>query len=76
MKNEELIRQLAEPILKKLLEIEENSVSESAQVPVVRLCLEEGSAAGDPLIDEQLIRDLEAYVQDELEAWYKPTVLH
>lgn len=76
MKNEELIKRLAEPIIEKLIAIEENSCDSYGQAPTVHLTLEESSAVGDAYFDDQLIRELESYVQEQLDNWFKPTILH
>ncbi len=76
MTNEELIRQLAEPILEQLIAMEENSWTADGQPPVVHLTIDESSEAADSDFYEQLIRDVEKYVQEELENWFKPSILH
>ncbi|MEY8380964.1 hypothetical protein [Ileibacterium valens] len=76
MKNEELIKRLAQPILDKLLAQEEIFYDDFAQTPTIHLVLDDSCKTGNPYFDEELIHDLEKYVQEQIELWFHPKVLH
>ena len=66
MTEEEMIRQIAEPILKQL-EIKFVKESEMGDGPFM---------IGDIEVTDELLEKVEAYIQEEIEMMHKPTVLH
>lgn len=80
MTEDEMIKTLAEPILKKLQEIEEQygdrSMVEIPSVHFVRDQLAGPLEVNGIEITDELLDKLEEYIQDEIEMIHKPTVLH
>ena len=76
MTEEEMIRQIAEPILKQLEKIEkELGNHRMPQLPQIKFVKE--SEMGDgPFMIGELLEKVEAYIQEEIEMMHKPTVLH
>lgn len=77
MNNEKLIREIAEPILQKLLEMDEKTAfNQNGQIPIIHLCYEETNTNEIPFLDDALLKEIETYVQTKFEESRKPTVLH
>lgn len=81
MNEEEMIKKLADPILKQLQELEEQYGTENmAQIPQVKFMtsgpIDEPILIGDIELTQELLEKVEQYVQDELEMMHKPTVFH
>ncbi len=82
MTEEEMIRQIAEPILKQLEKIEkELGNHRMPQLPQIKFVKEsemgDGSfMIGDIEVTDELLEKVEAYIQEEIEMMHKPTVLH
>ena len=82
MTEEEMIRQIAEPILKQLEKIEkELGNHRMSQIPQIKFVKESemGDAPfmiGDIEVTDELLEKVEAYIQEEIEMIHKPTVLH
>lgn len=79
MNDDELIKELAQPIIEELEKLEEQLKGESIQLPQIKLVLDPSS---DPLIvndveiTEEILRKLEKYLQEEVEMMHAPTILH
>ena len=82
MTEDEMIKKLAEPILKQLEKIEEKYGSDKmAQIPQVKFVKEPGMPdvpfmIGDIEVTDDLLEKVESYIQDEIEMMHKPTILH
>ncbi len=79
MTEDEIIKQLAEPILKRLQELEEQSGENLLEIPTVKFA--RGNLNGpieldEFTIDDDLLDKLEEYIQSEIEMLHKPTMLH
>lgn len=82
MTEEEMIRQIAEPILEQLKKIEKQLGNQRmSQIPQVKFVKEsemlDGSfMIGDIEVTDELLEKVEAYIQEEIEMMHEPTVLH
>lgn len=82
MTEDEMIKKIAEPIIKQLEKLEEKYGSEKmAQIPQVKFVKEPGMndgpfMVGDIEVTDELLEKVEAYIQDEIEMMHKPTILH
>lgn len=82
MTEEEMIRQIAEPILKQLEKIEkELGNHRMPQLPQIKFVKETNMGdcpfmIGDIEVTDELLEKVEAYIQEEIEMMHKPTVLH
>ncbi len=77
----ELIEKIAEPILDTLLDLQDSLDDPCPlQSMTIRLsCIDEDKEAVDFGIfglDDSFISKLESYLQQELDAWNRPTLLH
>ena len=82
MTEEEMIRQIAEPILEQLKKIEKQLGNQRmSQIPQVKFVKESEMLdgpfmIGDIEVTDELLEKVEAYIQEEIEMMHKPTVLH
>lgn len=80
MTEDELIKELAEPIIEKLKEVDKemsgHDMSEVPQVHFVRDSQHFPSEIDGYEITDDFLERLETYIQDELEAFHRPSVLH
>lgn len=82
MTEEEMIRQIAEPILKQLEKIEKGLGNHRMpQLPQIKFVKESEMGdgpfmIGDIEVTDELLEKVEAYIQEEIEMMHKPTVLH
>ena len=80
MNEQELIKQIAKPIIDLILRMEdEQPGSFSEGCPQIRLIAEEvpeGMDGQDSGYNRLLLQKIEAYIQNELEQWYRPVILH
>lgn len=80
MNEDEMIKELAQPIIEKLKEVEsEIGDREFAEIPQIRLVrqpMAEPMVVDGFEITDEFLEKLEEYVQDELEIMHKPSILH
>ena len=82
MTEEEMIRQIAEPILEQLKKIEKQlgnqRMSQITQGKFVKESemLDGPFMIGDIEVTDELLEKVEAYIQEEIEMMHEPTVLH
>lgn len=80
MNEDEVIKELAQPILEKLKELEkEMGEDELIEIPRIELMYDVNAAPieiNGVRITEELLGRLEKYVQEELDAMRMPTILH
>lgn len=82
MTEEEMIRQIAEPILEQLKKIEKQLGNQRmSQIPQVKFVKESEMLdgpfmIGDIEVTDELLEKVEAYIQEEFEMMHEPTVLH
>lgn len=82
MTEEEMIRQIAEPILEQLKKIEKQLGNQRmSQIPQVKFVkesemLDSPFMIGDIEVTDELLEKVEAYIQEEIEMMHEPTVLH
>ncbi len=80
MNEDEMIKELAEPIIEKLKELEkeleDRQMVEIPQIKLMRQPLTESIEIDGVEITDEFLSRLEKYVQDELEMMHKPTILH
>lgn len=82
MTEEEMIRQIAEPILEQLKKIEKQLGNQRmSQIPQVKFVKESEMLdgpfmIGDIEVTDELLEKMEAYIQEEIEMTHEPTVLH
>jgi predicted DNA-binding transcriptional regulator len=82
MTEEEMIRQIAEPILEQLKKIEKQLGNQRmSQIPQVKFVKESEMLdgpfmIGDIEVTDELLEKVEAYIQEEIEMMHEPTVLH
>ena len=82
MTEEEMIRQIAEPILEQLKKIEKQLGNQRmSQIPQVKFVKESEMLdgpfmIGDIEVTDELLEKVEAYIQEEIEMMHKTTVLH
>lgn len=82
MTEEEMIRQIAEPILEQLKKIEKQLGNQRmSQIPQVKFVKESEMLdgpfmIGDIEVTDKLLEKVEAYIQEEIEMMHEPTVLH
>ena len=82
MTEEEMIRQIAEPILEQLKKIERQLGNQRmSQIPQVKFVKESEMLdgpfmIGDIEVTDELLEKVEAYIQEEIEMMHEPTVLH
>ena len=82
MTEEEMIRQIAEPILEQLKKIEKQLGNQRmSQIPQVKFVKESEMLdgpfmIGDIEVTDELLEEVEAYIQEEIEMMHEPTVLH
>ena len=82
MTEEEMIRQIAEPILEQLKKIEKQLGNQRmSQIPQVKFVKESEMLdgpfmIGDIEVTDELLEKVEAYIQEEIEMMHQPTVLH
>ncbi len=82
MTEEEMIRQIAEPILEQLKKIEKQLGNQRmSQIPQVKFVKESEMLdgpfmIGDIEVTDELLKKVEAYIQEEIEMMHEPTVLH
>lgn len=79
MYDDQLIEEMAQPILESLLELQEQAQgSELLDPPIIKL-YGEGPilyADGQTSLEEDFLKRLEAYIQEQIDMWYRPTILH
>ncbi|WP_337467223.1 hypothetical protein [Holdemanella biformis] len=77
-----MIRQIAEPILEQLKKIEKQLGNQRmSQIPQVKFVKESEMLdgpfmIGDIEVTDELLKKVEAYIQEEIEMMHEPTVLH
>lgn len=82
MTEEEMIRQIAEPILEQLKKIEKQLGNQRmSQIPQVKFVKESEMLdgpfmIGDIEVTDELLEKVEAYIQEKIEMMHEPTVLH
>ena len=80
MTEDELMKELAGPIIEKLKEVDkemgDQNMSEVPQVHFVRHHLQLPTEIDGFEITDEFLEKLEQYIQDELESFHKPSVLH
>ncbi len=80
MNEDEMIKELAEPIIEKLKELEkelgDRKMVEIPQIKLMRQPLSESIEIDGVEITDEFLARLEEYVQDELEMMHKPSILH
>lgn len=82
MTEEEMIGQIAEPILEQLKKIEKQLGNQRmSQIPQVKFVKESEMLdgpfmIGDIEVTDELLEKVEAYIQEEIEMMHEPTVLH
>lgn len=82
MTEEEMIKQIAEPILEQLKKIEKQLGNQRmSQIPQVKFVKESEMLdgpfmIGDIEVTDELLEKVEAYIQEEIEMMHEPTVLH
>ena len=82
MTEEEMIRQIAEPILEQLKKIEKQLGNQRmSQIQQVKFVKESEMGDGPFMIGDievtaELLEKVEAYIQEEIEMMHEPTVLH
>ena len=82
MTEEEMIREIAEPILEQLKKIEKQLGNQRmSQIPQVKFVKESEMLdgpfmIGDIEVTEEKKEKVEAYIQEEIEMMHEPTVLH
>ncbi|MDD6459902.1 hypothetical protein [Absicoccus porci] len=80
MTEDELMKELAGPIIEKLKEVDkemgDQNMSEVPQVHFVRNHLQLPTEIDGFEITDEFLEKLEQYIQDELESFHKPSVLH
>lgn len=80
MNEDEMLKELAEPIIEKLKEVEkelgDRQMVEIPQIKLVRQKMEEPIVIDGFEITDAFLDKLEEYVQDELEMIHKPSILH
>ena len=81
MKNEKIIKQIAQPILEQLEKYEKQfGETEFRSLPEIHFVLDK-THDGPVMIEDieltdELLDELEAYIQEQIEAKHKPTILH
>lgn len=81
MKNEKIIKQIAQPILEQLEKYEKQfDKTEFRSLPEIHFVLDK-THDGPVMIEDieltdELLDELEAYIQEQIEAKHKPTILH
>ncbi len=81
MKNEKIIKRIAQPILEQLEKYENQfSKTEFRSLPEIHFVLDK-THDGPVMIEDieltdELLEELESYIQEQIEAKHKPTVLH
>lgn len=78
--DEEFFQEVADQILDTLLCLQEqNGMPLSEEAPTIKLFTPDTLSDSDhgslSAMDEFLLR-LEVYIQEQIDAWYKPTILH
>ncbi len=80
MNEDEMIKELAEPIIEKIKELEKElgnrQMVEIPQIKLMRQPLTESIEIDGVEITDEFLNRLEEYVQDELEMIHKPSILH
>lgn len=79
MLKDEEIREIVAPILETLRQLEEQVGSELMEVPRIHLLCDPGFEEfqiGDVIVDAQSIKQIEDYLQQEIESMIHPTILH
>jgi oligoribonuclease NrnB/cAMP/cGMP phosphodiesterase (DHH superfamily) len=82
MTEEEMIKKIADPILKQLEKIEKNyGADKLTQVPQIKFvydkqAIQDPVMIGDIEITTELLEKVEAYIQDEIENTHAPTILN
>lgn len=80
----ELIKQIASPILDRLLDLQEEMDPDMLECPLtIQLSSPEieeidefdTMAAPSILLDRGFLSKLESYLQEQIDQWYKPTLL-
>ncbi len=80
MNEDEMIKELAEPIIEKIKELEkelgDRQMVEIPQIKLMRQPLSESIEIDGVEITDEFLNRLEEYVQEELEMIHKPSILH
>lgn len=80
MNEDEMIKELAEPIIEKIKELEkelgDRQMVEIPQIMLMRQPLSESIEIDGVEITDEFLNRLEEYVQEELEMIHKPSILH
>lgn len=80
MKQDEMIKVLAKPIIEKLQEWEDQYGSDSmVQIPKIKFVrdeFEEPLEVEGIMITDEFLDKLEQYIEDELEMNHRPTLMH
>lgn len=77
--DDEIIKELAEPILEQLEKLQDKIPSNLVQLPDIKFILD---PSDEPMvidgieITDELIEKLEDYIKEEIEMIAKPTILH
>ena len=81
MNEDKVIEQIARPIIEQLKKLDNSEIQKKwNQIPKIHFVRDDGMEG--PLvidgveINDEFIKKLEAYVQEELEMLEKPTILH
>lgn len=80
MNDDELVKELAKPIIEQLEKLAEKfDSSDMPQIPMIKFMiepLEEPIYINDIEVTDELLHKLEEYLQDEIEMMHGPTILH
>lgn len=80
MNEDEMLKELAAPIIEKLKEVEaelgEHQLYEIPQIKLIRQTIHEPMVIDGVEITDEFLDKLEEYVQNELECIHKPSILH
>lgn len=79
MLKDEEIREIIAPILETLRQLEDQFDKELMEVPKIHLLCDpefEEFQIGDMIVDAQGVKQIEEYLQQEIESMIHPTILH
>ncbi|MBP3853649.1 MAG: hypothetical protein J6D18_03680 [Erysipelotrichaceae bacterium] len=80
MNEDEMIKELAKPIIKKLQELEkqygQQSMVEIPKIKFIRDYMHEPLEVEGVEITDEFLDKLEEYVQEELESTHRPIIMH
>lgn len=76
IQEEQLIREMAEPILELLLNLQEQQGSEFLEaIPSISI-LNADDSNPETSCSPEFLKRLQDYIQQEMDAWFKPTLLN